>query len=405
MVVVHYIIFYFTTSFSREKNHATMSAHTKHTAPEPTAPNAIESFKDKDLETLIEEATSIAALNGSIIEEIKLAKEYHVICYHIDTEYLDNSVKFNVSEAIKTLDFEELRRNWRVSPEHQMVSITPDLFRDCINYECNTLDDIIKVNCQMLECCKKYWFLDEAKASPVILKFIKNFELLQASLDSVRESYLKPKPQYEQICAHVSAINKSIGQLSTLPMVLFQRESQIAGSQILDNKMRGTLSHVLEAKPLTFLTSSAQIGSTAPAFDAVVQGKGPFVLLIQAASGHVFGAYVPEEFSSKTGWLPCRPDLVLFSLGNLTGTPLKLLPVHGAARMHFGRCGLHVGQNSGLVCFCSHSCGHFPESEWTAAPGYPSDRRAGALCGTPGLAVFTPQLMEIFVVAPAPASR
>ena len=112
-----------------------MSAQTKQGAPEPTAPDALDVAPAKTLEALIEEATAIAAVNESIIEEIKGASEYHVLCYYIDTERLDNSVQFTVNEAIKSLDFEELRRDWRVPSEHRLVLITPDLFNDGINYE------------------------------------------------------------------------------------------------------------------------------------------------------------------------------------------------------------------------------------------------------------------------------
>jgi hypothetical protein len=60
-------------------------------------------------------------------------------------------------------------------------------------------DPVITVNDQMLEFFKKYWFLDQNKASPYILQFIKNFQSLQATLDGVRESFLKPRYQLDKL--------------------------------------------------------------------------------------------------------------------------------------------------------------------------------------------------------------
>jgi hypothetical protein len=270
------------------------------------------------------------------------------------------------------------------------------LFKDGINYDCNTMDDVITLNGQMLECCKKYWFLDQKKASPFILKFIKNFELLQASLESVRESYLKPKSQLEEVRERLASINSSIDQLSSMTMVSFESRNKFSGGTILDDKMQTTLSKLFErAQRFAFLASSANIGTAAVAFDNAVRGKGPFVVIIRATSGHVFGVYVPEEFSSKTGHQQCSADLFLFALGNLTGTPLKFIPMAGVSTMHYGSCGLHIGQHNELVCFCSHQCGDLT-GRWNAAPGYPANFSSGTLCGTPGTAAFNPQLMEIY---------
>jgi hypothetical protein len=365
--------------------------------PQPTAPDA-DLSEGKTLETLIEEATNIATANQAIICEIREAKQFQVLRYYVDTK-LTTTVKLDVEEVTETHDYEALCKIWRVSPQHKLTAITPDLFKDGINYDCNTMDDVITVNDQMLECCKKYWFLDQNKASPYILKFIKNFQLLQASLDGVRESYLKPKSQLDEVRERVSSINSSIEQLSAMPMVSFGLMNKFVGGTILDDKMQTTLSNLFRTKPgklFVFLASSANIGTATTAFDNAVRGKGPFVVIIRATTGHVFGAYIPEEFSAKSGHQLCSPDLFLFSLGNLTGTPHKFLPIAGVSTMHFGSCGLHI--NGELVCFCSHSCGDLT-GRWTAAPGYPAAFSAGTLCGTPGTANFTPQLMEIYTLS------
>jgi hypothetical protein len=367
-------------------------------APAPTAPDA-DSSEVKSLEALIEEASNIATTNQAIIAEIRGAEKYQVLRCYVEAKSREPALQFDVEEVAETLDYEALCQIWRVAPQNKLTAITPDLFKDGINYDCNTMDDVITLNEQMLECCKKYWFLDQKKASPFILKFIKNFELLQASLESVRDSYLKPRSQLEEVRERVSSINSAIVELSALPMVSFACRTKFAGGTILDDKMRTTLSKLFaKNQRFAFLASSDSIGISAAAFDNAVRGKGPFAVIIRSTSGHVFGVYVPEEFSAKSGHLPCSPDQFLFALGNMTGSPLKFLPIQGSATMHFGSCGLHVGQSNELVCFCSHQCGEL-SGGWTAAPGYPATFSAGTLCGTPGNQSFAPQLMEIFIHA------
>ena len=203
--------------------------------PAPTAPDVDTGVKT--LETLIEEATNIATVNQGIIAEIRGVKQFWVFRYYVDAKPTENSWQFDVEEVREILDYEALSQIWHVPPEYKLTAITPDLFRDGINYDCNTIDDVSTVNEQMLECCKKYWFLDQSKASPFVLKFIKNFELLQASLLSVCESYVKPKSLLEEVRERVSSINSSIKSLSEITVVSFERKLSI-GKQVTANKPR-----------------------------------------------------------------------------------------------------------------------------------------------------------------------
>ena len=366
------------------------------TMPIATAPDAPGS---DSLEALIEQAASIATHNASTIEKIKATKSFRVFSYGVSTKVGETSMKFDVVEEIENLNFDEIREKWRVSPEHRLEIITPDLFRDAVNYDCNTVDDIVMVNERMLEACRKYWFLDQAKATPVILKFIKNFNLVKAALEDLESKYLEPKSKMQEVQERLNGINSAIEDLVTIAPVSFQKAKIVVnGGIILDNALRETLGKMFGRKVcFSFLASSATIGVAPAAFDSTVRGKGPFLVIIRASTGHIFGAYVPEEFSTKVGHQACHKDLFLFALGNQTGRPLKLIPTP-TATMHFGNCGLHIGA---FTCFCSHQCGDL-SGQFSATPGYSAELAAGCLLGTPGQPNFSPNLMEIFSLAPQP---
>eukprot|EP01047_Picozoa_sp_COSAG01_P104064 COSAG01_NODE_33446_length_564_cov_0.468817_1_plen_135_part_00 len=80
------------------------------------------------------------------------------------------------------------------------------------------------------------------------------------------------------------------------------------------------------------------------AFNAAVIGLGPFLVLVRnKTNGYVFGCYSHDDFGSTSGAQAVAPETFLFTLGNVTGRPAKLVWNGSGRGMHFGNCGLHVG--------------------------------------------------------------
>ena len=176
-----------------------------------------------------------------------------------------------------------------------------------------------------------------------------------------------------------------------------------ATSSILSNApMKETLAKMFDSNKgklkLLLLCTSAQ-GTTADVFDNATKGKGMILTLIKSTENHVFGCFIEDTFGSAGAWVVGSAENFIFSLGNITGKPAKLLNSrNGTKGIHITSCGLHAG-NGDLVACCSHSCG-VPATYTTWAPGFtPATLSAGFLCGTPGHAYYTPLIMEVYQVS------
>jgi len=179
-----------------------------------------------------------------------------------------------------------------------------------------------------------------------------------------------------------------------------------ATSSILSNApMKETLAKMFDSnkgklKLLQLLCTSAQ-SATVAVFDNATKGKGMILTLIKSTENHVFGCFIEDIFGSAGAWIVGSAENFIFSLGNITGSPAKLLNSrNGTQGIHIpGSCGLHAG-NGDLVAFCSsHSCG-VPATYTTWAPGFtPATLSAGFLCGTPGNPKYTPLIMEVYQVS------
>jgi hypothetical protein len=176
-------------------------------------------------------------------------------------------------------------------------------------------------------------------------------------------------------------------------------------SGILDAAMQVTLAQMLpqfgpsaERPTLHLLCTSAQ-GTGVAVFDNATKGKNRILTVIKSTANHVFGAYIEDTFGQGGAWIPGSKENFLFALGNITGTPAKLMNSGVGNSVHITSCGLHCGNSGDLVAFCnSHSCAN-PATYKTWAPGFTAvPLSAGFLCGTSGNANYTPLLMEVYQV-------
>ena len=153
---------------------------------------------------------------------------------------------------------------------------------------------------------------------------------------------------------------------------------QIA-SQMLDGAMARTLGEMMPAGRWGARRLGERLHSSASQFDSAkfegaVMGQGAFlVLLREASTGYVFGFYSHEEYGPKgRGWQAASRESFLFTLGNVAGPPLKLM--HGGeGQVHFGGCGLCVGDGRTTEALCLHSGNVYTalHSKWTVAAEAP----------------------------------
>eukprot|EP01121_Diplochlamys_sp_Union-15-3_P003488 TRINITY_DN1337_c0_g6_i1.p1 TRINITY_DN1337_c0_g6~~TRINITY_DN1337_c0_g6_i1.p1 ORF type:complete len:330 (-),score=49.88 TRINITY_DN1337_c0_g6_i1:13-1002(-) len=139
-------------------------------------------------------------------------------------------------------------------------------------------------------------------------------------------------------------------------------------------------------------------GQSAETFDSCVKGKSNILVVIQATTGFIFGAFVADKFGpgEASGWISGSTETFLWTLRN-NNHPIKLTykKSSGASSGHFSSCGLHLGNRNGeLVAFCSHGC-QSPNAFKNVAPGYettlPIDQNLLA-----GSVAWTPARMEVF---------
>ena len=175
-------------------------------------------------------------------------------------------------------------------------------------------------------------------------------------------------------------------------------------SEILDGPMTKTLAGMLGAglwrarKVCGYDSVFHPSDCSVAVFDAAVKGHAQILTLIREQNTrYVFGGFVHDTFglTGQREWVVGNAENFVFSLGNVTGHPIKLKALRNQPKsIHPRGCGLHMGTD--LVAFCSHSTKrqHFT----TFAPGYTA---AGANEGTMVSGVdgnFNPARMEVFIV-------
>lgn len=168
-------------------------------------------------------------------------------------------------------------------------------------------------------------------------------------------------------------------------------------SQILDWQMKLTLQKMLptDQRVSCRLVHDMSRGARASDFDAAVKLVGPTLTLIREASTkYVFGAYVHDTYGQGRGWVPGSMENFLFTLGNVTGNPVKLIrDPADSGNAWFDGCGLHLGTD--FVAFCSWGCN--PRNFTRRAEGYLGAVTRATLSGVE-FGRYVPELAEVFAV-------
>jgi len=113
---------------------------------------------------------------------------------------------------------------------------------------------------------------------------------------------------------------------------------------------------------------------------------------------YVFGAFVQDTYVQGRGWVVGHPHTFVFTLGNITGKPAKLVAATGTGldTWHDG-CGLHLSND--LIAFCDTNL-TVPTRFKQFARGYDGVLGRSLLSGVWD-GKYTPDLMEVFAVTSA----
>jgi len=143
-------------------------------------------------------------------------------------------------------------------------------------------------------------------------------------------------------------------------------------SKILDEEMRNTLAMMIGGpRTARLLLDSSLSGMDSTVFNSAVKGQGPFLTIIKSSTGHVFGVSEENNFSSSGSgwWIPGSPNNFLFSLKAIGPQQVvKLKRSTVGLGIFIQGCGLHMGNEDGLVAFCENRTDDDPAFE--LAPGY-----------------------------------
>ena len=185
------------------------------------------------------------------------------------------------------------------------------------------------------------------------------------------------------------------------------RQSFNIDSDILDIRMKRQLGEMIlgwgsEGDVEATMVHCRDAVATCSTFEAAVRHTSEVLVLVERGNGFIFGAVVYDNDCSKNrtgGKIPARSaESFLFSLGKPDGyckdipRPLKLLSCDPSSAN-----GLRLGTD--FMVFCSRPvC--MPSKYCVVAPGYAlppgKSLRNGTLCGSPGVACYSPRRTEVF---------
>jgi hypothetical protein len=201
---------------------------------------------------------------------------------------------------------------------------------------------------------------------------------------------------------------------SPFPKLVFDLTFTNGPSTILSDSLVSTLMLMLPSNrhSLNLLHSSSN-GITPAQFWEAVEGKSRILVLVRNTAGYIFGGYVENDFDFEgvpdfAPWVQGHDYNFVFSLGNKTGKPVKLLKNVDAYPgiifdskfgLLMGHCGqvnggldALIGQTSDLRVGNGYCCS--PKSYTTRAPGYSGVTIDSTLLA--GSETWTPDLIEIF---------
>jgi hypothetical protein len=122
-----------------------------------------------------------AKVSDEIINQInEMTGELNLMTYIITRK---NNEEYTINENMNTSEVATVVFKWQDAIE---LIIIEDVFNDKIDYTCNTYEDMIRLNRDMLAVVKKYEsFGNEPQRLQVVNKFYQNFHRIQEALQKL----------------------------------------------------------------------------------------------------------------------------------------------------------------------------------------------------------------------------
>jgi len=158
-------------------------------------------------DTLLPKIKAIGAVNQEIIGRIISKKDQQIASntYHINNKMFD--FQFTVYETKESKQGSVIVDEWK---KMVTLKIPIDLFKDHVDYKCETFADVQRLNASLLTVIEQYHFLDPIRAQPELQKFKSNFEVLQTCLGEVEGLLIEPESKLEEFEMELEEINKRI---------------------------------------------------------------------------------------------------------------------------------------------------------------------------------------------------
>ncbi len=170
--------------------------------------------------SVIDQIKELSIINSELCQRIKQTNVVHAYCVQLT---LGTKWQFSIKENILN--------NHTTSINHPpplpsiSIQLDPiiDLFNDRLNYVCNSLEDVVRLNRDMLPIALKYDFLgNSAKSNAELSKFLKNYQLINESLVQTEKNLQPLFNQHTFIRESIETINEKIRQLREYESIVFE---------------------------------------------------------------------------------------------------------------------------------------------------------------------------------------
>jgi hypothetical protein len=351
---------------------------------------------------VFEQIAEVKLKNEELYTEIQAAEHFRKL--HYCAEYCLNgegrAASFRVIEKVDIVPAAMIAENFRMDGQLTKVK---DYFNDHIIYDVNIVSDLARINHDMFVPVNKFLevFADGSERMlSVMMDYGVNYCMIYRNLmrllkvectdDISRQKELDVHAA--QVMTHFDELRERGVAFTPLPMF---RESAILVHDRFDPFIKCWLAEKsYPCDQLTLLYRGSVHGNSSSAFHQRCDNKGPTVTLVRCTAGYMFGAYTPEQWTSR-GKYCAAVNSFLFSLLNPVGTPpTKYDVVFGdtEALLDSPTCGPSFGSGNDF-----HIGDKWLNCEFNFPTSFTDSTGRGSETFT-GFASFTPAEVEVWQV-------
>jgi hypothetical protein len=318
--------------------------------------------KDADL---FKKITDIATKNNEIIARIKSKTSDIVIgykysmtnAYNSKISNRDNISVYKIVEEKITKKVSDILASW--CPKEELNKIK-DFFNDKLDYTCNNLGDVVRLNIEMESVAKKYDIFDcTESALGVIKSFLTNLEILQAFLRELEKAFQDAPSSLDILNKTVNQLNENLKDVATgvvkvneeeekqrenkkeeekkreikkkerellskYPGYSLEKAKEEANNLLLKETM--IVKHFsiilswLGERQLKLIYKGTRDGFGAANFHQKCDNQGETLTVIRSKGSYIFGGYTPISWSSREAYASDKRTFI-FTLINPHNIP------------------------------------------------------------------------------------